>query len=80
MLVVTVLSSQLVAVARECAEGWQLAGDSCYRVSAGEMDWYQAQQVSHGCDESSQTLRRFVASSIFPPSTAGGWAATSPSS
>ena len=81
MLVVTVLSSLLVGGTRAgCAEGWQLAGDSCYRVSAGEMDWYEAQQVSHGCDESSQTLRRFVASSIFPPSTAGGWAATSPSS
>ena len=48
------LSSLLVAGARAgCAEGWQLAGDSCYRVSAGEMDWYQAQQVSHGCDEGS---------------------------
>ena len=51
MLVLTVLSSLLVAGAGAgCAEGWQLAGDSCYRVSAGEVDWYEAQQVSRGWD------------------------------
>ena len=53
MLVVTVavLSSLMVGGARAgCAEGWQLAGDSCYRVSAGEVDWYEAQQVSRGWD------------------------------
>ena len=50
------LSSLLVAGARAgCAEGWQLAGDSCYRVSAGEVDWYQAQQVSIGCDVELET-------------------------
>ena len=53
MLVVTVavLSSLMVGGAGAgCAEGWQLAGDSCYRVSRGEVDWYEAQQVSRGWD------------------------------
>ena len=51
-MLVLVLSSLLVAGAGAragCAEGWQLAGDSCYRVSRGEVDWYEAQQVSRGC-------------------------------
>ena len=50
-MLLTMLSPLLVGGARAgCAEGWQLAGDSCYRVSAGEVDWYEAQQVSRGCD------------------------------